>query len=51
MTTAAFVLTWFVFIPYLASNPHIDLTATMAESGSAEELARLAVTYLGDHGS
>jgi hypothetical protein len=36
MTTAAFVLTWFVFIPYLASNPHIDLTETMAESGAKD---------------
>lgn len=31
-TTVAFVLTWFVFIPYLASNPRIDLTAPVATS-------------------
>lgn len=30
MTTAAFVLTWFVFVPYLVSSPYVDLTAPMA---------------------
>ena len=30
MSTVAFVLTWFVFIPYLVSKPVVDLTAPMA---------------------
>lgn len=32
MTTIAFVLTWFVFIPYLASGPYVDVTAPMASA-------------------
>lgn len=32
MTTAAFVLTWFVFIPYLASSQVVDLTAPVASA-------------------
>lgn len=31
MTTLAFMLTWFVYIPYLASGRVIDLTAPVAK--------------------
>lgn len=30
--TAFFVILWFVIIPYMASNPHVDLTAPTARS-------------------
>lgn len=30
--TVAFVLVWFVFIPYLASNPRVVLTAPTVKS-------------------
>lgn len=32
LSTVAFVLTWFVVIPYLASNPKVDLTAPTVKS-------------------
>ena len=44
LTTAAFVPTWFVFIPYLASNPHIDLTAPLAATDHFTDSRGLVMT-------
>ena len=42
--TAAFVLVWFVFIPYLASNPQVDLTAPAARADHFTDSRGLTLT-------
>lgn len=44
LSTIAFVLTWFVVIPYLASNPRIDLTAPVAAADHFTDNRGLTMT-------